>query len=466
MKNKYSFSFFGVCNELFIQNNPIIASLFAILDYIFRNESSPSANKLILTSLSILILDGYKSVRNLFIYSSTNLSNSSLNSYYYLFDYSVVNYELWWEQLLKSFTDKDFLKIKGYLFFSIDDTIFEKFGKKFEFIANLFDNSAHDERKYKNAHCWVAIVLSLPILFLGREFVISFPVGFKLWEKDGPTKLEIAANLIKWVSSIFDDSFQKIVLCDSWYPKGPVKNLIETIKNLTIVANVRSDTSLRDLPVEKKGRGRKPKYGKKLNIYKDFELKEYGDCQTRFKIGYRSVKTRLFGSDRIVTAFVTEPVSGGSKRLFICTNPSVFSDFNIDWLPSEEAKIYASNDKNLIPYCAYQFRWNIEVVFLEMKQHWNLGGYMLRSKVGMERLVNLQAIVYALVELLPLFDPSSFSRLVGVSHQERRFRLGRLLYGQQILSTLLKTLQDAGNSISLTQLPITDAWLKGADTNL
>ena len=371
----------------------------------------------------------------MFTYSSKNFSNSSLNSYYYLFDYSVVNYESWWEQLLKSFKNIDVLEFKGFVFFSIDDTILEKYGKKFEFIANLFDHSAHDERKYKNAHCWVAIVLSLPISIFGRGFVISFPIGFKLWEPDGPSKLDIAANLIKWASSIFGDSIQKVVLCDSWYPKDSIKNLIGNIENLTIVANVRSDTSLRDLPEEKHGRGRKPKYGKKLNIYNDFELKEYGNGQTRYRIGYRSVKTRLFGSDRIVTAFVTEPVSNGPRRLFICTNPSIFSDFNIDWLQSEEAKIYASNDKNLIPYCVYQFRWSVEVVFLEMKQHWNLGGYMLRSKVGMERLVNLQAIVYALVELLPLFDPSSFSRLVGVSHQERRFRLGRLLYGQQILST-------------------------------
>ena len=64
-----------------------------------------------------------------------------------------------------------------------------------------------------------------------------------------------------------------ILLCDSWYPKGAIRILVSSDPQLELIANVRVDTTLYDLPPAPTGkRGRPAKKGSVLNYQTDFEL--------------------------------------------------------------------------------------------------------------------------------------------------------------------------------------------------
>ena len=75
------------------------------------------------------------------------------------------------------------------LFLSIDDTMGEKKGEKFELCSRLFDHAAHNGCNYLNGHCMVNIMLSFPILTDDSIRYLSIPLGYWLWDKK-QTKLE------------------------------------------------------------------------------------------------------------------------------------------------------------------------------------------------------------------------------------------------------------------------------------
>ncbi|MBQ7608331.1 MAG: hypothetical protein IJU76_10235, partial [Desulfovibrionaceae bacterium] len=56
-------------------------------------------------------------------------------------------------------------------------------------------------------------------------------------------------------------------------------------------------------------------------------------------------------------------------------------------------------------FACYSLRWAVETTYLEQKTHWGLSEYMLRSVTGIERLINLQLMVYAVLCILPWIAP-------------------------------------------------------------
>ena len=143
---------------------------------------------------------------------------------------------------------------------TIDDTLIEKYGEKSAHWSKLFDHAAHNGSNYLNGHCFVSLLLSIPAGdSLGCRY-ISFPVAYRMWTKE-QTKLEMAADLVRAVMACPGTQHQVILCCDSWYPKGCVKDLVNAYANLSIVCNVRVDTALYTLPpgpTAKKGRPSKP----------------------------------------------------------------------------------------------------------------------------------------------------------------------------------------------------------------
>ena len=202
------------------------------------------------------------------------------------------------------------------LFLSIDDTLVEKSGKKFELCSTLFDHASHNGSTYLNGHCMVSLMLSFPILQDEKIQYRSVPLGYRLWDKK-KTKLALATEMVENAMKVIGSARPVILLCDSWYPKAEVLGSIEKHKNLDMICNARCDTVLYDLPPAPTGkRGRPRKYGDRLSP-EQFELSEpqTGD----WKVGIRPVITKLW-KDRVVHAIVTSPKKGtGGRRLFLCT---------------------------------------------------------------------------------------------------------------------------------------------------
>ena len=49
------------------------------------------------------------------------------------------------------------------LFLSVDDTIVAKAGQCFDFVSKLFDHAMHTGSAYVNGHCFVSLMLSVPV---------------------------------------------------------------------------------------------------------------------------------------------------------------------------------------------------------------------------------------------------------------------------------------------------------------
>jgi len=352
-----------------------------------------------------------------------SMSDNKLKSYYFTLNESKIDLSKWMKNMIRIALSVIPEKLSDYMIIlSIDDTMVEKYGEHFENRELLFDHAGHNGSNYLNGHCFVSIMLSIPIYDKGKVRYISFPVGYRMWTKD-KTKLAMTADLVKDVMNVIDSKRNVCLLCDSWYPKAEITELPQKYENLAIICNVRHDTALYDLPPEKNGKKGRPKVrGDKLTL-EDFDLSSIDG--TEYSVGSRPVITKLFGN-RPVHAVVTKTKSG-SARLFICTKSPKQLNFNFISMELGRASLFAKTDIQFLPLTIYSLRWNIEVAYYEQKKFWSFGAYMLRSKVGIERLTNLLSILYAFMTLLPFYDSTFFS-LASNSPQQSRFVIGMTIW--------------------------------------
>ena len=402
--------------------NSVLDRLKSYFDEYFSDATKPTARNLFLIIVSILALDIFRSVRFAHRHVLAKLSDTSLNAYYYALKTDRLDHESWRNVTLSKALKAVPVHLAAQpLFLSIDDTMVEKEGDKFELRSRLFDHAAHNGSNYLDGHCMVSILLSFPVLADGSIRYLSVPPGYQLWDKK-QTKLEIAAEMVRHAVDAIGPDRQVFLLCDSWYPKGCVAGLVDEYNNLDIICNARIDTVMYGFPPGRTGkRGRPRKYGERLSP-EDFELEspKTGD----WKVGVRPVLTRLWG-ERVVYAIVTLPKSGnGSRRLFFSTKDP--ESIILDYSKCEDDTIrgYGEDNKKFLPPACYSPRWNIEVSYYESKTFWSLEEYRVRSREGIERLVNLECIAYSAMTLLPYSD-GSFSCYQSASAQETRFGIGQ-----------------------------------------
>ena len=160
----------------------------------------------------------------------------------------------------------------------------------------MFDNAKHNGSNYLYGHCFVSIMLSIPVSDKGMIRYLSFPVGYRMWTKE-ETKLATAANMVTEVMEVIGNKRNVCLCCDSWYPKAEITQLPKKYDNLALISNVRHDTALYELPPAKTGKKGRPKVrGRKLSS-DDFEFSSVGD--TDYSVGRRQVITNLFGKNPV-----------------------------------------------------------------------------------------------------------------------------------------------------------------------
>lgn len=111
------------------------------------------------------------------------------------------------------------------LFLCIDDTMVSKFGKRFGDVSKLFDHAAHNGSNYLNGHCFVSLMLCVPVWERGRISYLAVPLGYRMWQKK-ESKLELAASMVRQVMPEFSAQKKVIILCDSRYVK---QNLVSVV---------------------------------------------------------------------------------------------------------------------------------------------------------------------------------------------------------------------------------------------
>ena len=426
--------------------NSVIDKLWKQFSEIFSDASKPTAKHLFEMALSVFALNGFQSVKYNFEHFIGEVSEYRLKSFYYTLNESKINLQDWMKHLVAAALSMCSSDTQQPVVLAIDDTLIEKFGEKFEHWSKLFDHAAHNGSNYLNGHCFVSLLLSIPVKDSSGCRYLSFPVAYRMWTKK-QSKLEIAAGLVRAVMAYLGTQHLVILCCDSWYPKGCVKELVDEYANLTIICNVRADTAIYTLPPEKTGKKGRPRLrGERLSIQ---SIEQTEIPESDFYVGFQPVKTKLFGS-RTVYAISTKTKRGNSYRLFLCTTNPQELHFDIAF-SDQSAASFAKADINFVPLTIYALRWSIEVAYYEQKTFWALGDYRLRSQTGIERLVNLLTLCYAAMKILP-FLSNAFLFLKGLSSQQARFALGRAINREVFFEAFVVYLETAKNSPKLINM--------------
>lgn len=384
-------------------------------------------------------MESADSIRSLYRHFLSGITTKSLNAFYYACSYAKADYSAF-----MNVTARLALKLvpadleSQPVFLCIDDTMVPKYGKKFEDVSKLFDHAAHNGSNYLNGHCFVSLMLCVPVWNRDRIAYLSVPLGYRMWQKK-ESKLELASAMVRQVMPEFHAQKNVIILCDSWYVKQTLVSIVDEYENLDLIGNARADSVMYDLPPAPTGkRGRPAKHGRRLSIESDFALsaEKAGDYYT----GCRRVLTNIFGT-REVMAYVTAASMGNcSRRLFFSTIfPNQMQIF-CAWQEKAPLNQTGSGWMPYIPLFLYSFRWKIEVSYYEQKSFWSLCAYMVRSRKGIEMLVNLINISYCAMKLLPYME-ETLSQYRGCSVQEFRFALSEEIRRQVFYVNLVQHIE-------------------------
>lgn len=345
---------------------------------------------------AIICNEEVRSIKFLYDNFIKKYCNKALNCFYYFLSYANFSCDLLLGITVKIALSLIPEELKPYvtIFLSTDDTLQEKFGNNFDCYSKLFDHTSKNGSNYLNGHCFVSLAINIPLFWgVGIKY-LSIPVGYRLYDKQ-KTKLEIASSMIDTVMPLLKD-YQVVLLCDSWYSKGIIIEIVKKYNNLELIAAVRSDTVLYDLqPAPTGKRGRPRLYGDKIDI-KNLSYEKVGE----YYVATKQVLTNIFKTKPVtVTVTVKSIESFDSVRVFISTvtadDIKVFKDHQVAGVSCEPLT------RKYLPYLCYHIRWNIEVIFYQHKFFWSFGNYMVRKQKAIERYVNLLAIAFAFMQVLP-----------------------------------------------------------------
>ena len=153
----------------------------------FETFSAPTADTLFLLVLTILTLESGHSIRFLYQHFLSGITTKSLNTFYHACSYAKVDYSHF-----MNITAKVALRMipdslaTQPIFLCVDDTMVAKAGTRFENVSKLFDHAAHNGSNYLNGHCFVSIMLCIPVWKNDRVSYLSLPLGYRMWQKKAP----------------------------------------------------------------------------------------------------------------------------------------------------------------------------------------------------------------------------------------------------------------------------------------
>ncbi len=386
--------------------------------------------------LVILAMESADSIRSLYRHFLSGITTKSLNAFYYACSYAKVDYSAFMNVTARLSLKLAPADLKSQpLFLCIDDTMVSKSGKKFEDVSKLFDHAAHNGSNYLNGHCFVSLMLCVPVWNRNRISYLAVPLGYRMWQKK-ESKLELASAMVRQVMPEFHAQKNVIILCDSWYVKQNLVSIVDEYENLDLIGNARADSVLYDLPPAPTGKkGRPAKHGRRLSIDSDFTLS--GEKAGDYYTGCRRVLTNIFGAREVMAYVTCTGKENGTRRLFFSTIFPAQMQIFCAWQEKAPLNQTGSGRMPYIPLFLYSFRWNIEVSYYEQKSFWSLCAYMVRSRRGIEMLVNLINISYCAMKLLPYME-EALSQYRNSSVQEFRFALSEQIRRQIFYVNLVR----------------------------
>lgn len=263
-------------------------------------------------------MESAHSIRFLYRHFLSGITEKSLNAFYYACSYAKVDYSRF-----INITACMALKLipqslrSQPVFLCLDDTVVAKFGTKFDNVSKLFDHAAHNGSNYLNGHCFVSLMLCVPVWKKQRIVYLAVPLGYRMWTRE-TSKLELAASMVRQAMPGLSAQKNVILLCDSWYAKKDLACVTEEYTNLDIICNARHDSVLYDLAPQPTGRrGRPAKLGRRLSVAEDFVLSD--EKIGGYYIRARRVLTNIFGTREVLAYVTATGKDGDARRLFFST---------------------------------------------------------------------------------------------------------------------------------------------------
>ena len=303
-------------------------------------------------------MESAHSIRFLYRHFLSSITEKSLNAFYYACSYARVDYS----RFMNVTASMALRLIPEHLqsqpvFVCIDDTMVSKFGKKFEDVSKLFDHAAHNGSNYLNGHCFVSLMLCVPVWKDGRIVYLSVPLGYRMWQKK-ESKLELAASMVRQVMPVFASQKNVIILCDSWYAKKNLVCVVDEYPNLDLICNARYDSAIYSPAPQRTGkRGRPAKHGERLSPDRDFSLSD--DKIGDYYIGVRRVLTNIFGNREVLAYVTSAEKESTSRRLFFSTIFPEQMQIFCAWQEKSPLNQTGSDRMKYIPLFCYSFRWDI-----------------------------------------------------------------------------------------------------------
>jgi len=289
--------------------------------------------------------------------------------------------ELW--KLLAKILIQAFCR-NGIITLALDDTLFHRSGRKVNGAGWWRDavRSSHKNIVYAWGLNLVVLTLQIQPPWAGEP--LGLPINMRVHRKNGPTLIELAAQMIKEVRQWFPKRPFRVV-ADGFYATLAGKEM----GAVTIISRMKRNANLYDLPPRrrKKQRGRPRKRGKKLAKLEKMAAHIQNWQMVTFRQRGKPVKRLVY--TRVVLWYA---VSRKPILLVISRDPK----------GKEKDDFFFSTDVTMDPaevLACYADRWAIEDTFKNTKQLLGAQQPQTRKAKGPERAAGLSLWLYSMVWL-------------------------------------------------------------------
>lgn len=362
----------------------------SMLDFVA--EAIPDYRKIIFKTLilGLVIGRGRKCVSGIYrIFQALMLSNSISRKRFYCFlNSGKIRWKCIWRKVFQLLGEK--IIHEGRLLVALDDTTYGKSGKKIYGCNHHYDHAAKlNSSKYMLGHC--RVVIGIMQLVHGRWACLPIKQGLyrrlkDIAEEHFKTKIQIAGKLIRELTDI--TTLPVLIVTDSWFGNN---SLWKEIKDMPVVPGIltrlRIDANLFafPLPGDYKGRGRYPKYGKKLPKLPEYARKLKKEGKTT------EVEMLVYGKKRKVQYAEFNAMHNGFQRevkvvIIYLSGDRIFP------LVTTDLELTA---RQMIEY--YSARWKIESGFKEIKHEIGAIDNQARKRNAVENHFELCCLATSMV---------------------------------------------------------------------
>ena len=283
-----------------------------------------------------------------------------------------------------------------HLLFGIDDTPTARYGPCVQG-AGVHHNPSPGPagEKFVYGHIWVTLAwlvrhplwdtLSLPLRALLYVRAKDVPRLAKAHPWDFRTKLELAAELVRWLTEWLDETGKALwLVADGAYAKRPFLKPVLAL-GLVVFSRLRKDANLRSLPATKRRPGRRgplPTYGPgKIDLAK----------RAGQRRGWQRVQCVQYGA-RVTKAIKTfeatwQPAGGRIRVVIVREQDGWLAYFCTDPAVSALAILEAMSDRGAI-----------EQTFKDLKEVWGAGQQQVRNVYAGVGAFAVNLTLYSVVE--------------------------------------------------------------------